>query len=128
MTTPVASTPSSSSSDVARIAFVGGGNMARSLIAGLIRQGMPAASIRVAEPVAELRDALARDFGVQVVEDARTAVDAAATWVLAVKPQVLPTVCAQLAELARHNNRYWFPSLPASPPRSCSAGRAAISP
>ncbi|RBG51220.1 pyrroline-5-carboxylate reductase, partial [Xanthomonas oryzae pv. oryzae] len=88
MTTPVASTPSSSSSDVARIAFVGGGNMARSLIAGLIRQGMPAASIRVAEPVAELRDALARDFGVQVVEDARTAVDAAATWVLAVKPQV----------------------------------------
>lgn len=108
MTTPVASTPSSSSSDVARIAFVGGGNMARSLIAGLIRQGMPAASIRVAEPVAELRDALARDFGVQVVEDARTAVDAAATWVLAVKPQVLPTVCAQLAELARHNNRYWF--------------------
>lgn len=101
MTTPVASTPSSSSSDVARIAFVGGGNMARSLIAGLIRQGMPAASIRVAEPVAELRDALARDFGVQVVEDARTAVDAAATWVLAVKPQVLPTVCAQLAELAQ---------------------------
>lgn len=62
---------------------------------------MPAASIRVAEPVAELRDALARDFGVQVVEDARTAVDAAATWVLAVKPQVLPTVCAQLAELAQ---------------------------
>ncbi|QBG88897.1 pyrroline-5-carboxylate reductase [Xanthomonas oryzae] len=101
MTTPVASTPSSSSSDVARIAFVGGGNMARSLIAGLIRQGMPAASVRVAEPVAELREALARDFGVQVVEDARTAVDAAATWVLAVKPQVLPTVCAQLAELAQ---------------------------
>ncbi|AZR35577.1 pyrroline-5-carboxylate reductase [Xanthomonas vasicola] len=101
MTTPVASTPSSSSSDAARIAFVGGGNMARSLIAGLIRQGTPADSIRVAEPVAELRDALARDFGVQVVEDARTAVDAAATWVLAVKPQVLPAVCRQLADLAQ---------------------------
>ncbi|KFA18793.1 pyrroline-5-carboxylate reductase, partial [Xanthomonas vasicola pv. musacearum NCPPB 4384] len=73
--------------------------MARSLIAGLIRQGTPAANIRVTEPVAELRDALARDFSVQVVEDARAAVDAAATWVLAVKPQVLPTVCAQLADL-----------------------------
>ncbi|EKQ63486.1 pyrroline-5-carboxylate reductase [Xanthomonas citri pv. malvacearum str. GSPB1386] len=75
--------------------------MARSLIAGLIRQGTPAASIRVAEPVADLRAALARDFGVQVVEDARAAVDATTTWVLAVKPQVLPMVCAQLADLAQ---------------------------
>jgi pyrroline-5-carboxylate reductase len=37
------------------ITFIGGGNMARSLIAGLIRQGVPAAHIHVAEPVAALR-------------------------------------------------------------------------
>ncbi|MBZ3918267.1 pyrroline-5-carboxylate reductase, partial [Xanthomonas campestris pv. trichodesmae] len=99
MNTPASSSPSSSATT--SIAFVGGGNMARSLIAGLIRQGTPAASIRVAEPVADLREALARDFGVQVVEDARAAVDAATTWVLAVKPQILPMVCAQLADLAQ---------------------------
>ncbi|WP_115047550.1 pyrroline-5-carboxylate reductase [Xanthomonas arboricola] len=98
MTLPSAPMPSPAT---ALIAFVGGGNMARSLIAGLIRQGVPAASIRVAEPVAELRDALSRDFGVHAVEQARSAVDGARSWVLAVKPQVLPTVCAQLADLAQ---------------------------
>ncbi|WAT14038.1 pyrroline-5-carboxylate reductase [Xanthomonas fragariae] len=99
MTTPASST--SSHSIAALIAFVGGGNMARSLIAGLIRQGVPAANIRVAEPVADLRETLSRDFGVHAVEDARTAVEAADIWVLAVKPQVLPSVCAQLADLAQ---------------------------
>lgn len=99
MTLP--SSPASSHPAAAVTAFVGGGNMARSLIAGLIRQGVPAAGIRVAEPIAELREALSRDFGVHAVEDARTAVDGAAVWVLAVKPQVLPSVCAQLADLAQ---------------------------
>ncbi|WP_184621163.1 pyrroline-5-carboxylate reductase [Xanthomonas sp. 3058] len=95
------SPPASSPSLAAVTAFVGGGNMARSLIAGLIRQGVPAASIRVAEPVAELRAALSRDFGVQVEEQARSAVQGADIWVLAVKPQVMPAVCAQLADLAQ---------------------------
>lgn len=99
MTLP--SSSASSHTNAAITAFVGGGNMARSLIAGLIRQGVPATSIRVAEPIAELREALSRDFGVHAVEDARTAVDGAAIWVLAVKPQVLPSVCAQLADLAQ---------------------------
>ncbi|WP_184408955.1 pyrroline-5-carboxylate reductase [Xanthomonas sp. 3075] len=95
------SPPASSPSLAAVTAFVGGGNMARSLIAGLIGQGVPAASIRVAEPVAELRAALSSDFGVQVEEQARSAVQGADIWVLAVKPQVMPAVCAQLADLAQ---------------------------
>ncbi len=99
MTLP--SSPASSHPGAAITAFVGGGNMARSLIAGLIRQGVPATSIRVAEPIAQLREALSRDFGVHAVEAARTAVDGASIWVLAVKPQVLPSVCAQLADLAQ---------------------------
>ena len=39
------------------IAFIGGGNMARSLIGGLLGAGGDAASIRVAEPVAALYEA-----------------------------------------------------------------------
>ncbi|MBB6063517.1 pyrroline-5-carboxylate reductase family protein [Pseudoxanthomonas broegbernensis] len=45
----------------ARIAFVGGGHMARCLVGGLLRQGMPAAAIRVAEPgAAQLMSGSAR--------------------------------------------------------------------
>jgi len=83
------------------IAFVGGGNMARSLVGGLIAQGRDPKTIRVAEPVAALRDALATDFGVAVFADGTEAVDGAGTWILATKPQVLREVCESLASLAQ---------------------------
>ena len=83
------------------IAFIGGGNMARSLVGGLVARGVPATDIRVAEPVASLREALRADFGVQVFEQAAEAAAGAATWVLAVKPQVLREVCAGLTSLAQ---------------------------
>lgn len=81
--------------------FIGGGNMARSLIGGLISNGTPATSLRVAEPVEQLREALARDFGVAVFDDAIDAVAGAGTWVFAVKPQVMRAVCENLAVQAR---------------------------
>ena len=83
------------------LAFIGGGNMARSLIGGLVAQGTPPRSIRVAEPVDALRDALSRDFGVEVFADAAHAAAGADTWVLAVKPQVLRAVCEALAPAAQ---------------------------
>jgi pyrroline-5-carboxylate reductase len=86
---------------IATLAFIGGGNMARSLVGGLVARGTPAAAIRVAEPVDALRDGLAKDFGVAVFADNADAVAGAATWVLAVKPQVLRTVCEALAPIAQ---------------------------
>ena len=83
------------------IAFIGGGNMARSLIGGLLARGTSAADIRVSEPVAVLREALARDFGVQVGADSAEAVGPAGLWVLAVKPQVMRAVCEALAPMAQ---------------------------
>lgn len=83
------------------IVFIGGGNMARSLIGGLIASGTPATALRVVEPVPELRDALTRDFGVKVFDDAIDAVSGAGTWVFAVKPQVMRAVCENLAVQAR---------------------------
>ena len=79
------------------IAFIGGGNMARSLIGGLIAQGRDPVGIRVAEPVQPLREALAADFGVRVFEDGVQAAEGASTVVLAVKPQVMRPVCESLA-------------------------------
>lgn len=92
--------PASRVPSPASIAFIGGGNMARSLIGGLVATGMRPGDILVAEPVAELRDALARDFGVQVHAEAAQVADAG-TWVFAVKPQVMRDVCESLAVAAR---------------------------
>lgn len=92
MTTPIASNS---------IAFIGGGNMARSLIGGLIAQGLSPASIRVAEPVPPLREALQRDFAVAVFETGAQAIAAADIWVLATKPQVLRPVCESLSVQAQ---------------------------
>ena len=83
------------------IAFIGGGNMARSLVGGLIAQDREPASIHIAEPVPALRDALHADFGVTVFEDGAQAIEGAATWVLATKPQVLRSVCESLAGQAQ---------------------------
>ncbi|MDH5175704.1 MAG: pyrroline-5-carboxylate reductase [Gammaproteobacteria bacterium] len=77
-----------------RIAFVGGGNMATSLIGGLLARGTAAADIVVADPDAGQRERLARQFGVSTVSAATAAVDGAGTVVLAVKPQ-------QMAEVSR---------------------------
>jgi len=98
MTTP---DPGSRTLDPGAVAFIGGGNMARSLIGGLVARGTSRDAVHVAEPVAGLREALARDFGVTVHDDAREAAASARTWLLAVKPQAMREVCAALAPLAR---------------------------
>ncbi|WP_279363378.1 pyrroline-5-carboxylate reductase [Xanthomonas sacchari] len=87
-------------SQAADLAFIGGGNMARSLIAGLVRQGADPRRIRVAEPVAALREALVAEYAVHAVASAAEAADGAALWMFAVKPQVLRGVCTELATLA----------------------------
>jgi pyrroline-5-carboxylate reductase len=83
------------------IAFIGGGNMARSLIGGLIHNGVPAASIAVSEPNTELRDALARDFSVAAHAENAAVARNADVLVLAVKPQMAKTVCAGLREIVQ---------------------------
>jgi len=100
MTTP-SSIPHSAFPVPGTIAFIGGGNMARSLIGGLIARGTSPASIRVAEPVEVLREALERDFGVSVFATALEAASDASLWLLAVKPQVMRTVCEGMAAVAQ---------------------------
>ena len=53
-----------------KVAFVGGGNMTRAIVAGMIAGDYKAGKICIAEPLAKQRDALSRDLpGAIVSED-----------------------------------------------------------
>lgn len=80
----------------ATIGFIGGGNMARSLIGGLCQSGLPPASLHVSEPDEARRQALYDDYGITVHGDNQAVVDACEVVVLAVKPQALKQVIGEL--------------------------------
>ncbi|NBB93656.1 MAG: pyrroline-5-carboxylate reductase [Gammaproteobacteria bacterium] len=83
--------------DDIRITFIGGGNMGRALIGGLIAGGTRAETIHVADPSEDQRRSLADDLGVTVHDDNAEAARAADVLVVAVKPQVMDDVLASVA-------------------------------
>ena len=82
-----------------KIAFIGGGNMARSLIGGMIATGISNQNISVSEPKADLREKLTKDFGVNASEENASVAKGADVIVLAVKPQILQEVVTPLGSL-----------------------------
>ena len=80
-----------------RITFIGAGNMATSLIGGLLAQGIPASHIRASDPGAEQRAKDAAEFGIELFESNAEAIAGADVVVLATKPQVLKGVSQALA-------------------------------
>ena len=79
------------------IAFIGAGNMASSLIGGLVAQGRDPATIRAADPDAATRERAASRFGIEVSADNAATIGGAGTVVLAVKPQVMAEVVRDCA-------------------------------
>jgi pyrroline-5-carboxylate reductase len=84
-----------------RISFIGGGNMARALIIGLLDKGAVPASISVVELDAAKRQQLSQEFGVIASEQLAIAADADVI-VLAIKPQQMRDVAIFLSSLLRH--------------------------
>lgn len=80
------------------ITFIGGGNMASSLVGGLVADRYPAERITVTDPGASKRERLSQQFGVRTTDDNRAAVERADVVVLAVKPQVIREVIEGIAE------------------------------
>lgn len=79
-----------------KLTFIGAGNMAQAIIAGLVNGGYPADRIRVCTPSAARRDALAQRYGVISSDDNFAGAQAAEVVVLAVKPQLMASVCEPL--------------------------------
>lgn len=80
------------------ICFIGAGNMSISLIGGLIASGYPKDKIRATDPSEARRHEVTQTMGIHCDEDNIEAAENADIIVLAVKPQILESVCQQLAE------------------------------
>lgn len=79
------------------IAFIGGGNMAASLVAGLIADGHDPKGLLVSDPDRTKLDHLIAHFGVRTTEKNAEAARDATTILLCVKPQMAREVCIALA-------------------------------
>lgn len=83
------------------IAFIGGGNMATSLVGGLVAGGHARDAIWVTDVDADKLGQVQDKFRVNTTGDNNLAVHRAKTIVLAVKPQVMSKVLEDIAQSAR---------------------------
>ena len=81
----------------AKLAFIGAGVMAESMIAGLLNRGLvQPGQIVASHPRADRRQRLEERFGIGAVEQNREAAEEADLVLLTIKPQVLTSVMKQL--------------------------------
>lgn len=84
-----------------KIGFIGGGNMASSLISGLIASGHAPEQIWVSDINPDTLTALKQDLNVNTSVDNNDVINAADVVVLAVKPQTLGAVAQSIAALVQ---------------------------
>jgi pyrroline-5-carboxylate reductase len=84
-----------------RLAFIGAGNMTRSMIGGLIADGWDPACISVADPQKEQLASLTSRFPVRSDVDNQKIIENSEVVVLAVKPQVIRAVALDLASVVQ---------------------------
>ena len=84
------------------LAFIGGGNMATSLVGGLLEKGYPANNIIASDPMQENRDRLHQQFGINTTADNLGAAASADVVMLAIKPQVMKSVANELSSALGH--------------------------
>lgn len=90
------------------ICFIGAGNMASSLIGGLIANGWQPDSIFACDPNADALQHLRQQTGVRISDDNLASSAAADIVVLAVKPQIMQGVCENLAALPGDRQRLFI--------------------
>lgn len=88
--------------DTPHIAFIGAGNMASSIIGGLVESGHPANLISAADPFPPSLERLREIAPVNVCTDNPAAVAKADVVILAVKPQVMAEATNSIARAVRN--------------------------
>lgn len=78
------------------VAFIGGGNMTRSLVLGLVASDYDLHHIWVSSRTAEKLEFFQDKLGIQITQDNCEVVDHAEVLILAVKPHQVKTVCQEI--------------------------------
>ncbi len=81
-----------------KITFIGAGNMAGSIISGLVKDGYPADFICASDPSVENTQKLSEQYAIQGSQDNVQAAKRSEVVVLAVKPQLMADVCQALVD------------------------------
>ena len=89
----------------ANIAFIGCGNMARSLIGGLIANGVNTEKLSASDPDQAQRLAMFDQFGIDTNADNNTIIKSADVIVLAVKPQLMHEVVNDISLSLKDNDK-----------------------
>jgi len=85
-----------------KVGLIGGGNMGRAIAGGLLRGGIHATDLLIAEPLPEQCERLRRElYGILVTQDNRAVAAAVDTLLFSVKPQILKPVCEGVAAVVQ---------------------------
>ncbi len=87
-----------------KVGLIGGGNMGRAIAGGLLRGGMHATDLMIAEPLPVQCDLLRKElYGIMVTEENQTVAAAADILLFSVKPQILKSVCQNLTDVVQQS-------------------------
>lgn len=87
------------------VAFIGCGNMSRSLIGGLIANGVKPEQLLATDPDNDQRDSISKQFGISTLENNNEAAAKADVILFAVKPQVMHKVVGEIANTVKGTSK-----------------------
>ena len=87
-----------------RIRFIGAGNMAASIMGGLISKGITASQITASDPGHEQRDYIEKQFQIQTFAENNAHFGMPDMVIIAVKPQIMKQVLADVSDNIRHTH------------------------
>jgi pyrroline-5-carboxylate reductase len=85
---------------VKKISFIGAGNMTKAIIEGLVANGYKAEHIMASNPSRPKLDILANELNIHITQDNAEAIAFADVVIMAVKPQLMETVCKDMLSRA----------------------------
>jgi pyrroline-5-carboxylate reductase len=91
-----------------KIAFIGAGNMSKSIISGLVNNGYPATSIFASNPSRPKLEVLQNDLGIHISQSNAEVSQQCDVIVLAVKPQLMEQMCADLASACKLDGKLFI--------------------